>query len=61
MNSSQMKIVCTQVVNDIIDRMHHLCAEGRTKDAQALYDEIQDWVVNKNDIDVLSLQYLEDC
>jgi len=56
-----MKIVCTQVVNDIIDRMHQLCAEGRTKDAQALYDEIQDWVVNKNDIDVLSLQYLEDC
>jgi hypothetical protein len=47
------------VVDDIIDRMHVLCADGRSDDAQALYSEIRDWIVKKNNIDVLSLEYLE--
>jgi hypothetical protein len=59
MNSTQMKDLCQKGVDDIIDRMHDLCAEGRSKDAQALYDEIRDWVVQKNDIEVLSLEYLD--
>jgi hypothetical protein len=40
--------------------MHHLCAEGRSEDAQALYNEIRDWVVQKGDIEVLSLDYLDE-
>jgi hypothetical protein len=59
MNSTQMKDLCQKGVDDIIDRMHDLCAEGRSKDAQALYDEIRDWVVQKDDIEVLSLEYLD--
>jgi len=60
MNSTQMHNLCRQRVDDIIDRMHHLCAEGRSEDAQALYNEIRDWVVQKGDIEVLSLDYLDE-
>jgi hypothetical protein len=59
MNPTQMQMFCQNRVDSIIDRMHELCAQGRTKDAQALYDEIRDWVVQKEDIQVLSLEYLD--
>jgi len=59
MTPTQMKDLCQKGVDDIIDRMHDLCAEGRSKDAQALYDEIRDWVIQKEDIEVLSLDYLD--
>jgi hypothetical protein len=58
MNPTQMQSFCQKRVDDIIDRMHDLCAEGRSEDAQALYDEIRDWVVENTDIQVLSLDYL---
>jgi hypothetical protein len=38
--------------------MHDLCAEGRSNDAAALYAEIQDWVVNNTEIEVMSLDYI---
>ena len=59
MTPTQMKDLCQKGVDDIIDRMHDLCAEGRSKDAQALYDEIRDWVIQKENIEVLSLDYLD--
>lgn len=58
MHSPKIRETCSQVVDEIIDRLHILCSDGRSKDAQALYDEIRDWIVNKTDIDVLSLEYL---
>jgi hypothetical protein len=42
----------------MVDRMHELCAQGRDADASALYDEIRDWVLENNDIEVLSLEYI---
>ena len=47
MNSIEMQNFCKKEVDSTIDRMHILCAEGRSKDAQALYNEIRDWVVKK--------------
>jgi hypothetical protein len=38
--------------------MHELCYQKRFDDASALYSEIQDWIVQKSDIEVLSLDYL---
>lgn len=60
MNPAQMHRLCSDGVDAIIDRMHELCINGRSQDAEALYAEIQDWVVNKDDIEVLSLEYLQD-
>ena len=58
MNPVQMHRLCKDRVDAIIDRMHELCAEGRSKDAQALYDEIRDWVITKDDLEIMSLEYL---
>ena len=58
MNKVQMQKMCQKRVDSIIDRMHELCYEGRSDDAAALYSEIQDWIVKKNDIEVLSLDYI---
>ena len=60
MSSTQIQETCSKVVDDVIDRMHDLCAEGRAQDAIALYDEIRDWVIQKDNIDVISLEYLDD-
>jgi hypothetical protein len=59
MNSTQMHKLCKQRVDNIIDRMYELCADGRSEDARALYDEIRDWVIEKDDIEILSLEYLD--
>jgi len=58
MNSVQMHNICQRGIDDIIDRMHDLCADGRSDDAAALYSEIQDWIVQKNELEVISLEYL---
>jgi hypothetical protein len=50
--------MCQLKVDSMVDRMHELCAQGRDADASALYDEIRDWVLENNDIEVLSLEYI---
>jgi hypothetical protein len=49
---------CSKQVDDIIDRMHLLCGEGRSEDASALYEEIQGWIVEGTDIEIMSLDYI---
>ena len=58
MNNAQLKQMCQVQVDNIIDRMHDLCEQGRSSDASALYEEIQDWVVNNTEIEVMSLNYI---
>ena len=58
MNQLQMINFCQKEVDFMIDRMHNLCAEGRVDDAKSLYDEIKDWINQKEDIDVMSLDYI---
>ena len=53
-----MKAMCQNRVDSIIDRMHYLCEQGRSEDATALYEEIQDWVINNTNIEVMSLDYI---
>ena len=50
--------MCQVQVDNVIDRMHNLCAEGRSDDAKALYEEIRDWVVNNTEIEIMSLDYI---
>jgi hypothetical protein len=59
MNQTQMKKMCQNQVDNIIDRMHELCADGRSDDATALYLEIQEWVVQNENIEVMSLDYFK--
>jgi hypothetical protein len=38
--------------------MHELCDDGRIKDAESVYSEIRDWVIQKENLQVLSLEYI---
>lgn len=58
MNQTQLKSMCQNQIDNMIDRMHDLCAKGRVEDASALYSEIQEWVIQKDDIEVMSIDYL---
>ena len=58
MNQAQMKKLCQNEVNMVIDRMHFLCDQGRSDDAASLYAEIRDWVIDNPEIDVMSLDYI---
>ena len=45
MNNS--KKVCNAIIDEHIDRMHELCDDRRVKDAESVYSEIRDWVIQK--------------
>lgn len=40
--------------------MHELCDEGRIKDAESVYSEIRDWVIQKENLEVISLDYINE-
>lgn len=52
--------VCNDIIDKHIDRMHELCDDRRVKDAESVYSEIRDWVIQKNNLDVLYLEYISD-
>ena len=56
----QIKKICNDIINDRINRMHILCDEGKIVDAQSVYSEIRDWVIQKENLEVLSLDYIKD-
>ena len=61
MSNQKTDVICNEVIDKYIDRMHQLCDENRVADAISVYDEIRDWVVQKENLDCLMLDYLEDC
>ncbi len=58
MNNLKVKKVCNKLIEQHIDRMHELCDEGRIKEAESVYSEIRDWVIQKENLEVLSLDYI---
>ena len=54
----QIKKICNDIISDRINRMHILCDEGKIVDAQSVYSEIRDWVIQKENLEVLSLEYV---
>jgi hypothetical protein len=59
MNQVELRNFCANEIDRRIDRMHELCLNGRTKDATALYLEIQEWIVD-DQMNVVSLEYISD-
>ena len=58
MNYLKVKKVCNSLIEQHINRMHELCDEDRIKDAESVYGEIRDWVIQKENLEVLSLDYI---
>ena len=54
----KLKKMCQDQVDNVVDRMHDLCEDGRSDDARALYEEIQDWVISNPKIDVIYMDYI---
>ena len=61
MSNQKTDAICNIVIDKYIDRMNQLCDENRVDDAICVYNEIRDWVVQKENLDCLILEYLEDC
>lgn len=55
-----VKKTCNATIQQHIDRMHTLCEEERVEDAKSVYEEIRDWVIQKENIEVLSLGYINE-
>ena len=60
MSNQKTDAICNKVIDKYIDRMHQLCDENRVADAISVYDEVRDWVVQKQNLDCLILDYLAD-
>jgi len=60
MTQMNVKKTCNATIQQHIDRMHTLCEEERVQDAKSVYEEIRDWVIEKENIEVLSLGYINE-
>ena len=58
MNNLSIDQMCSKIIDEHIDRMHYLCENNKTKDAESLYSEVRDWVIQKENIKVISLEYI---
>jgi hypothetical protein len=58
MGNLKVEKICNTLIDGHINRMHQLCDENRVKDAEALYSEIRDWVIQKENLELLSLDYI---
>lgn len=58
MKNLKVKKVCNNIIDQHINRMHQLCDEKRIQDAESVYSEIRDWVIQKENLEVLSLEYI---
>jgi hypothetical protein len=58
MSNQKTDSICNKVIDKYIDRMHQLCDENRVADAISVYDEIRDWVVQKENLNCLLLEYI---
>ena len=60
MKKTKIKKICDTAIQYHIDRMQDLCDEGRAEDAFCVYGEIRDWIIQKDNLEVISLEYIND-
>jgi len=51
-----LDLECTEITDATIDRIHHLCENGRLEDAIALYDEYKEWISGNGPQDVFVIE-----
>ena len=56
MTKQQVRKLCEEIQKYYIDRMCDLCEEERTQDATALYEEIREWLQEKDKPVILTLK-----
>jgi hypothetical protein len=53
-----MKSQINHIIDYHINRAEYMFNSGNKKDAKNLYSEIREWIVQKEDIEVTSLDYI---
>jgi hypothetical protein len=56
MSKKEVRQICENTQQYFIDRMCDFCEDGREDDASALYEEIREWLVEKNRPKILSIK-----
>ena len=56
MTKQQVRQLCESIQRYYIDRMCDLCEEERTQDATAIYEEIREWLQEKDKPVILTLK-----
>jgi len=56
MSKKQVKQLCQDIQKYYIDRMCDFCEEQRNEDATALYEEIREWLQEKDKPTILSIR-----
>jgi hypothetical protein len=58
MKNLKIRKICDTTIQYHIDRMQDLCNEGRIADAESIYSEIRDWIIQKENLEIISLEYI---
>lgn len=59
MSKKEVKQICENTQKYYIDRMCDFCENEREDDASALYEEIREWLIEKNRPKVLSIKTMD--
>ena len=59
MTKQKIRQICEDIQKYYIDRMCDFCEDNRTEDATALYEEIKEWLVEKEKPTILSIKSLK--
>lgn len=56
MSKQEVRQMCEDIQKYYIDRMCDFCEDGRTEDATSLYEEIREWLQEKDKPTILTLK-----
>ena len=56
MNKKNVKKLCEDLQKYYIERMCDLCEEDKSEDASAIYEEIREWLLEKETPKILTLR-----
>ena len=60
MIDSNLTELCKRTINFQIDQMQYLCEMKRYNDAESIYNEFREWIVDDTDHDIFYLDFLND-
>lgn len=55
-NPQTIKNLCKQIKSYHLDRIEELCHNGQVEDASALYDEIKEWFIKKENHKIITVE-----
>ena len=55
-NPQTIKNLCKDIKSYHLDRIEELCHNGQVEDASALYDEIKEWFIKKENHKIITVE-----